>query len=75
MLIIKLQVYIYFNFIQSTIYIYIYLLFYNKHNGMSSIKIIDASQAQNITRYKNLKKQILKCCANIYFNKILLCSD
>ena len=36
---------------------------------MSSIKIIDASQAHNITRYKNLKRKILKCCANIYFNK------
>ena len=35
---------------------------------MSSIKIIDTSQAHNITRYKNLKRNILKCCANIYFN-------
>ena len=36
---------------------------------MSSIKITDASQAHNITYYKNLKRKILKCCANIYFNK------
>ena len=36
---------------------------------MSSIKIIDASQAHNITCYKNLKREILKCCSNICFNK------
>ena len=36
---------------------------------MSSIKIIDASIARNITHCKNLKRKILKCCANIYFNK------
>ena len=36
---------------------------------MSSIKVIDASLARNIIRYKNLKRQILKSCANIYFNK------
>ena len=48
---------------------YVYLHFYNKHNGISSIKIIDPSQAHNITRYENLKRKILKCYANIYFNK------
>ena len=36
---------------------------------MSSIKIIRASQATHIYLYKNLKSKILKCCANIYFNK------
>ena len=36
---------------------------------MLSIKVIDASLARNITHYKNLKRKILKCCANIYFNK------
>ena len=36
---------------------------------MSSVKIIDASQARNVTCYKSLKRKILKCCANIYFNK------
>ena len=36
---------------------------------MSSVKIIDASLARNITLYKNLKRKILKCCANIYLNK------
>ena len=36
---------------------------------MSSIKIIKASQATHIYRYKNIKRKILKCCASIYFNK------
>ena len=36
---------------------------------MSSIKIIDASQARNVTCYKSLKRKILKYCANICFNK------
>ena len=36
---------------------------------MYSIKIIDAIQDHNITRYKNVNRKILKCCANIYFNK------
>ena len=36
---------------------------------MSSIKIVQASQATRIYQYKNIKRKILKCCANIYFNK------
>ena len=36
---------------------------------MSSIKIEHASQATRIYQYKNIKRNILKCCANIYFNK------
>ena len=36
---------------------------------MSSIKIAKASQATGIYQYKNNKRKILKCCANIYFNK------
>ena len=38
------------------------------HNGMASIKFI-ASQARTIFQYKNTRTKILKCCANIYFNK------
>ena len=38
-------------------------------NGMSSIKIIIASEATHIYRYKNMELKILKCCASIYFNK------
>ena len=37
-------------------------------NGMASIKFI-ASQARTIFQYKNTRTKILKCCANIYFNK------
>jgi hypothetical protein len=37
-----------------------------KHNGMSSTKIIVASQARYANHYKNLKSKVVKC-ANIYF--------
>ena len=33
------------------------------------MKIVLASQAKNINNFKNLKRKVLKCCANIYFNK------
>jgi len=39
-----------------------------KHNGMSSIKITLSSQARSIIQYKNLKTEVMKCFANIYFN-------
>ena len=32
------------------------------------IKFI-VNQAKSIDRYKNIKKKLLQCCANIYFNK------
>ena len=35
---------------------------------MASIKFI-ASQARTIFQYKNTRTKVLKCCANIYFNK------
>jgi len=38
------------------------------HNGMTSFKLL-ASQDQNINQYKNLITKVVKCCANIYFNK------
>jgi hypothetical protein len=38
------------------------------HNGMASIKLI-ASQVRTIFQYKNTRIKVLKCCANIYFNK------
>ncbi len=37
--------------------------------GYSLCKIVLASQAKNINNFKNLKQKVLKCCANIYFNK------
>ena len=36
---------------------------------MSSRKFVLASQTRNIIVFKNLKRKVLKCCANIYFNK------
>ena len=35
---------------------------------MTSIKLL-ASPAHSINRYKSTKSKLLKCCANIYFNK------
>ena len=40
------------------------------HNGMNSTKIVIPSQAYQISQYKNLRRKILKCCADIYFNFI-----
>jgi len=34
---------------------------------MAAIKF-NASQAHTIFQYSNVKTEILKCCANIYFN-------
>ena len=39
-----------------------------KHFGMANIKFI-ASQAKTINLYKNTRSKLLKCCANICFNK------
>jgi hypothetical protein len=33
-----------------------------------NVKLI-ASQARAIFQYKNTRVEVLKCCANIYFNK------
>jgi mannitol/fructose-specific phosphotransferase system IIA component (Ntr-type) len=35
---------------------------------MAPIKFV-ASQARTINQYKNIRTEVLKCCANIYFNK------
>jgi hypothetical protein len=49
----------------------VYILFHFniilKHNGMSSTKIITASQARYVSQYKNLKSKVMKDCANICF--------
>jgi hypothetical protein len=39
-----------------------------KHNGMVFIKY-NACQARTIYQYKNVKTKLMKCCANIYFNR------
>ena len=36
---------------------------------MFSTKIVVASQAIHINKFKHLKRKVLKCCANIYINK------
>ena len=41
----------------------------SQHNGMNSIKIVTASQASIVCKYRNLKHKILKYNANMYFNK------
>jgi uncharacterized circularly permuted ATP-grasp superfamily protein len=35
---------------------------------MSSVNLL-ASQAKHINKYKNLRVEVLNCCANIYFNR------
>ena len=39
------------------------------HKGMKSTKIIIPRKEHHINQYKNLRRKILKCCADIYFNK------
>ena len=36
--------------------------------GTNKFKLI-ASQARVVNLYKNLRSKLLKCCANIYFNR------
>jgi len=36
---------------------------------MSSIQIITGSQVHDVNQHNNLKSKVLKCCANIYFNR------
>jgi len=33
------------------------------------LTFIQASQAKCVNKYKNLRIKVLKCCANIYFNR------
>ena len=41
-----------------------------KHKGMPVIKTASVSTVYNISQYKNIKGNILKCNANIYFSKL-----
>ena len=41
---------------------------------MANIKFI-ARQANSINLYRNVRFKVLKCCANIYFNKQCLVID
>ena len=40
----------------------------DKHIGMAKVKFV-ARQATSINLYEKLRSKMLKCCANIYFNK------
>jgi hypothetical protein len=42
---------------------------YRHHDGMHYIKFPVASQAKSIRQYKNIKRKIFICNANIYFNQ------
>jgi len=42
-----------------------FVLYFNKHNWMSSTKIILASQGHSINQYKNLKSKSLRLKSNI----------
>lgn len=44
-------------------------------SGMDIIKLIPNSPNQTIDKYKKLKGRVLKCNANVYFNKQCLESD
>jgi hypothetical protein len=39
------------------------------HKGLETIKLINAYQTKSINVYKNAKTKLMKCCANICFNK------
>jgi hypothetical protein len=54
------------------VYIHIYIIFYLKHNGMSSFNIILSSQSHTVNQYKKIRNKILKYCVTIYFNRQFL---
>jgi hypothetical protein len=45
-----------------------------EHTGTNKVKLI-ANQARIVNLYKNLRSKLLKCCANIYFNRQCLHID
>jgi hypothetical protein len=47
---------------------FVTLLLLYQHNGMDYIQIT-AGQANTVNAHKNLQIKLMKCCANIYFNK------
>ena len=44
------------------------LLHLFQHNGMAPIKILTC-QARSINHYKDVRTKVMKCCANICFNR------
>lgn len=45
------------------------------HNWTYNFKIVAASQAKNIHKYKDIKKNIFNCNANIFYNQRWLRND
>jgi len=45
-----------------------YFMIIMEHIGTRKVKFI-ASQARTVNLYKNLRSKLLKCCANIFFNR------
>jgi hypothetical protein len=37
---------------------------------MQTLKMVEESQARSINKYVNIKRKLLNCNANIYFNRI-----
>ena len=46
-------------------------MFYSISIQLGHISFL-AAQAKSINLYKNLRTKLMKCCANIYFNKLCL---
>jgi hypothetical protein len=51
-------------------YMLLFLLY--THNGMQTIKVINASQARSINIYKNTTTKLMRCCANTAIFIIIL---
>jgi len=46
----------------------LHFVYTQEHIGMTNVKLL-ASQALLVSLYMNIRSKLLKCCANIYFNK------
>jgi len=52
-----------------------YRLTTQKHNGTYNFKIVIATQANNVHKYKSSKRKILNCNSNIFVNQKCLRND
>jgi len=53
----------------------VYRLTTQKHNGTYNFKIVIATQANNVHKYKSSKRKILNCNSNIFVNQKCLRND
>jgi hypothetical protein len=42
----------------------------SQHKGMISFATVTATQLRIVSLYKNLKRKVLKCNKNVYFNSV-----